>query len=595
MNPAKYSVRKAIIEDPLKPVNNTDPLYRLIMRRSRFLSMMFCLLRHFLIMQWQPQRPLCVSWEKQSKLAVPVSHSVYKKVGIASLIMMTSVFLSNLIGLAREMVIAYVRGAGQEVDAYQLSFLIPEILNHILASGFLSITFIPIFSRYLSEKDESQGWQVFSIIITNFGILLVFLICIAEVFTAGIVSVLAPGYGEPEQIATVVRMTRVILPAQIFFFASGIFMAAQYAKEKFAIPALSPIIYNLGIILGGILLGSRFGMLGFSWGVLSGAVGNFIVQYIGVKRVGMQFQLAFDLKHPDLKKYIVLTIPLMIGLTMTFSREFFFRIFGSYLPPGGIAGINYALKIMLIPVAIFGQAIGTAVYPYLTRFVTENNLAAMNDLLNKTLRYLALVIPVCVLLMVLKNEVVLIIYQRGRFDATATALTADILIFLLAGAFAMAAYTIVPRAYYAVQDTLFPTLYGSITVLLSVPFYFFGLRLYGARGIAIAISLSAILQVMVLYALWNKRSHNPTSRSVYFFYVKMIILSALLGPLLYWFKTSISRGIDTATFYGSILVSALTAAAFMAIMALVAYGLKINEITFVAGQFVNKVKKTFSR
>jgi putative peptidoglycan lipid II flippase len=116
-------------------------------------------------------------------IIIPLSKSVYKKVGIASLIMMASVFMSNLIGLAREMVIAYIRGAGQEVDAYQLSFLIPEILNHILASGFLSITFIPIFSRYLSEEDESQGWRVFSIILTNFGILLVFFICIAEGLT----------------------------------------------------------------------------------------------------------------------------------------------------------------------------------------------------------------------------------------------------------------------------------------------------------------------------------------------------------------------------------------------------------------------------
>ena len=531
--------------------------------------------------------------EIQSKLALPMSQSVYKKVGIASLIMMTSVFLSNLIGLLREMVIAYVRGAGQQVDAYQLSFLIPEILNHILASGFLSITFIPIFSRYLSEEDESQGWQVFSIIITNFGILLVFLICMAEVFTAGIISVLAPGLDDPQLKATVIRMTRIILPAQIFFFVSGLFMAVQYAKEKFAVPALSPIIYNLGIILGGILLGSRFGMLGFSWGVLIGAVGNFIVQYIGVKRIGMKFQLSFNLKHPDLKKYVVLTVPLMIGLTMTFSREFFFRIFGSYLPPGGISGINYALKIMLIPVAIFGQAIGTAVYPFLTKFVAENNIKAMNDLLNNTLRYLALVIPVSVLLMVLKNEIVLIIYQRGRFDAAATALTADILIFLLAGAFALAAYTIVPRAYFAMQDTLFPTIYGSITVLLSVPFYFFGLRLYGAKGIAIAISLSTILQVIVLYMLWNKRSHNAASGRVYFFYAKMIILSALIGPLLYGFKTTILKGIDTATFYGSFLVSALTVAVFMAIMAIVAYGLRINEITYVVGQFVNRLKKTF--
>jgi putative peptidoglycan lipid II flippase len=334
-------------------------------------------------------------------------------------------------------------------------------------------------------------------------------------------------------------------------------------------------------------------MLGFSWGVLAGAVCNFIIQYVGAKRVGMMFQFSFELRHPDLKKYIVLTLPLMIGLTMTFSREFFFRIFGSYLPPGGISGINYALKIMLIPVALFGQAIGTAVYPFLARLVAENNLEEMNNLLNNTLRYLALVIPVSVLLMVLKNEVVSIIYQRGQFDATATALTADILIYLLVGAFALAAYTIVPRAFYATQNTIFPAVYGSIAVLLSIPFYFLGLRFFGAKGIAVAISLSAILQVIVLYMLWNKKSNNTASRQVYFFYTKMIILSALMSPLLVWFKTNILKRIDTMTFSGNVLVSVLTGTAFIAVMAVVAYGLKINEITYVAGQFVNKLKKTF--
>ncbi|MGD9348800.1 MAG: murein biosynthesis integral membrane protein MurJ, partial [Desulfobacterales bacterium] len=498
-----------------------------------------------------------------------MSRSIYKKVGIASAIMMASVLLSNLIGLVREMVIAYFGGAGRDVDAYQLSFLIPEILNHILASGFLTITFIPIFSHYLSKKNESEGWRVFSLILTNFGMLLILLICIAEVYTAEIIAVLAPGIDDAALKITVIRMTRIILPAQFFFFVSGLLMAVQYAKERFTIPALSPIVYNLCIILGGVVLGSRFGLLGFSWGVFGGAACNFLIQYAGAKRVGMVFRLSFELRHPDLKKYILLTFPLMLGLTMTFSREFFFRIFGSYLPPGGISAINYALKIMLIPVALFGQAIGTAVYPFLARLVADHNLEEMNRLLNDTLRYLALVIPVSVLLMVLRNEVVSIIYQRGRFDAAATAFTADILIYLLVGAFALAAYTVVPRAFYATQNTIFPAVFGSIAVLLSLPFYLIGLRFFGAKGIAIAISLSEILQVVVLYMLWNKRSANATSRQVYVFYAKMIVLSAILGPLLVWFKAYVLKGIDTATFAGSVLVIALTGAAFLAVMAVV--------------------------
>jgi len=519
-----------------------------------------------------------------------MSQSVYKKVGIASVVMMASVLLSNLIGLIREMVIAYVRGAGQEVDAYQLSFLIPEVLNHVLASGFLSITFIPIFSRYLVQGEENEGWHIFSIILTNLGIILILLICLAEGFTADIISVLAPGYDEPELTTAVIRMTRIIIPAQFFFFASGLFMAVQFAKEKFAIPALAPIIYNLGIILGGILLGSRFGMFGFSWGVLAGAVCNCVVQYMGAKRLGMKFQISFELNHPDLRRYIVLTLPLMIALTMTFSREFFFRLFGSYLPPGGISGINYALKIMLIPVALFGQAIGTAAYPFMARLVAEKKIEEMNNLMNNTLRYLALVIPVSVLLMVLKNEVVFIIYQRGQFDAAATALTADILIYLLVGAFALAAYTIVSRAFYATQNTLFPAIYGSLSVLLSIPFYFLGLRFFGAKGIALAISLSGILQVVGLYIFWNKRSNNKGSHPVYMFYAKMIFFSALLGPLLAWFKINVLKAVNPATFSESSLVIMLTGSTFILIMGILAYSLKIKEITDVAGKLVTHLK-----
>ena len=281
----------------------------------------------------------------------------------------------------------------------------------------------------------------------------------------------------------------------------------------------------------------------------------------------------------------------MIGLTMTFSREFFFRIFGSYLPPGGISGINYGLKIMLIPVALFGQAIGTAAYPFMARLVAEEKMEEMNDLLNSTLRYLALVIPVSVLLMVLKNEVVRIIYQRGQFDTSATALTADILIYLLGGAFALAAYTIVPRAFYAMQNTVFPAIFGSIAVLLSIPIYYFGLRFFGAKGIALAISLSGILQVVVLYMLWNKRSDNQGSRQVYIFYTKMIFFSTALFPLLSWFKTNVLIALNPATFSGSILVVLLTGATFTLIMGLVAYSLKIKEITDVAGKIVTYLKR----
>ena len=140
----------------------------------------------------------------------------------------------------REMVIASVGGATGHVDAYQVAFILPEILNHVVASGFLSITFIPIFTRYLAAGDKEGGWRVFSLVMTVFGTFLALMIVGAEVFAADLVRLLAPGLSDPALLAAATAMTRIILPAQFFFFTGGLFMAVQFATERFAIAALAP-------------------------------------------------------------------------------------------------------------------------------------------------------------------------------------------------------------------------------------------------------------------------------------------------------------------------------------------------------------------
>ncbi len=520
-----------------------------------------------------------------------MSKKLYKKVGVASIIMMSSVFLSRLMGLPRDMAIAYIGGASGEVDAYQLAFLLPEILNHILASGFLSVTFIPIFSGYLARNREDEGWKVFSVILTCFGALLLVFIGICFVFTPELINILARGRSDPEYQTKIVRMTRIIMPAQFFFFSGGLFMAVQFAKEKFVTPALAPLLYNLGIISGGLVLGPKIGVEGFSWGVLIGAfLGNFAIQFRAAKKIGMRFKLTFDFNHPDLKKYVLLTLPLMLGLTMMFSMEFFMRFFGSYLPAGGIAGLLYGRTILFVLVGLFGQAVGMAAFPYMSRLIAENKLTEMNQLLNRTLRYLALVIPVSVLMMVLRHEVILIILKRGKFDAGATELTAGVLIFLMIGSFALSAYTVVVRGYYAMQNTLFPALFGTAAVLLSLPLYWYGMRIMGARGIALAVSMSSIFQFILLYTLWNRQSKNTESRYVYRFYGRVILFSCLLGIFLAYFKAKALSGIDAATFWGSLQICLITGSLFLAVLWTAGYVFKIREISEPVANSVRKIK-----
>ena len=519
-----------------------------------------------------------------------MSRSLFKKVGIASLIMMGSVFLSRVIGLMREIVIAYAGGADGSVDAYLVAFVIPDILNHAVASGFLSITFIPIFAHYLARHQEEKGWEVFSIILTVFGCLLILGIGLAWIFTPQLIEWVAPGLKGSNYVNLAVRMTRIILPAQFFFFAGGLLMAVQFAKERFFLPALAPVVYNLGIISGGLLLGPRLGMEGFSWGVLAGAfLGNFAIQLWGARKAGLQFRLQLSFGHPDLKRYVRITLPLILGLTMLFSTEFFLKFFGSYLPRGDIASLNYALRIMLILAAFFGQAIGTAAYPFLARLVAENQLAEMNRLLNNTLKYLALIIPFAVLLMVLRYEVVMILFQRGQFDEAATRQTAAALQYLLIGAGAFAVQTVVVRGYYAMQDTLFPAIYSTLAVLLSLPLYFFGMRIMGIRGVALAISLAAVFQVLILYILWNRRTQNPDSRTVYKFYLQSIAVSIGLGFVLHGFRNLLAAYIDIQTFWNALAVVIPTGLLFMGLLALTAYVFRIEA--FIDG--LQRLKSVF--
>lgn len=470
-----------------------------------------------------------------------MTRSVYRKVGIASAIMMASIFLSRIMGLLREMVIAYAGGVGREVDAYQVAFVLPEILNHIAASGFLSVTFIPIFADYAARGREEEGWRGFSAILTVFGLMLAVLIAAAELFAARLVGWVAPGMTDGAAVAQAVRMTRIILPAQFFFFAGGLFMAVQFAKEKFAVPALAPLLYNGGIIAGGLLLARLPGMEGFAWGVLAGAfVGNFVLQYRGARQVGMRLRLSVDFRHPALRAYIRLTLPLMVGLTMMFSTEFFFKFFGSYLPHGGISALNYGLRVMLALVAFFGQAVGVASFPFLARMAAEKRFGELSRLLDDTLRYLSLVIPFSVLLIVLRREVVAILFQRGAFGAAAADLTVRVLPFLLVGAFAFAAQTLVARGYYAMKDTLFPAVYGTLAVLASLPVYLLGLRFLGVGGVALAVSVSAALQVALLYALWNRRIGNTGAGRVYAAFGRQALLSVPLGLLFYGVRNLIA-------------------------------------------------------
>lgn len=429
-----------------------------------------------------------------------------RSISAASLLMMGSVLLSRVLGIVREMVLAGMGGTSAEMDAYVAAFLLPEFLNHLLAGGFMSITFIPLFQARLQQGDTPGAWRLFNNLLCAGTLVMALLVAIAWLFTPHLLALLGERIGgaSPEHVA---RLTRIILPAQIFFYWGALFMAVQFAHQQFFLPALAPLFYNGGIILGGLLLGRRLGVEGFAWGVLGGALaGNALIQALGLRRLRPALAWTLDWRDPGLRRYVWLSLPLVLGLGMQFSNEMAFRLFGAPLGEGALASLNYALRIMWALVGLFGQAVGIASFPFLTRLAVSGQMDEMNQVALGVLRRLLLsVLPVSAVLMVLAPEVVTVVFQRGRFTAESAAQTAPVLQWYLAGAFAFAAMTIVTRCFYALQNTWLPMLASTAVALASLPLYAWLSRLWGAPGIALAGSLGALFQLAVLGWLWVRR------------------------------------------------------------------------------------------
>jgi len=460
--------------------------------------------------------------------------SVSRSISIATVIMMGSVFLSRVTGMFREVTLANLGGASSEMDAYVAAFLIPELLNHFLAGGFLSVTFIPIFQKYLVKNDPDEAWRCFSNLITIGTAAFAVFLPLSILLTPQFLSLTGLKGQDPEVFALTVRLTRIILPAQMFFYWGAFLMAVQYAHQRFFLPALSPLCYNLGIICGGIFLGPRFGIEGFAWGVLIGAfIGNVAVQLPGAVNLKMRYRFRFSLRDPEFAHYVKITIPLIAGLGMTFSNEIFFRYFASFLESGAVASANYALRTMMILVGVFGQAAGVAFYPYLSKLAAEKAYAKMTELLNNMITRIALyLIPLSAIMIALAPQIILILYEHGRFTEESTGQTVPVFTAYLFGAFASAVCILAARPFYAMQKTLLPMIISTTVSLLSVPLYYILSRQMGAMGLGLASSAAMTAQFLILYTIWGKRYGGLQAAGKEVIKLTKIVLISAFGALL---------------------------------------------------------------
>ena len=421
-----------------------------------------------------------------------------------------SVLISRVMGYAREMVLAYQLGAGPEADAYRAAFQLPDILNYFLAGGAFSIAFVPFYTRTREREGEDAATHLLATVLGTMTCLAIGATLLMWVFAEPLVALQFSGVAE-ETRAQTVRLTRIVLPAQVFFVAGGIVRAALMANDRFATQALAPLFYNGAIIIGGGLFGARFGAEGFAWGALVGAaLGPLLVPVLDMGRARIRLGFRFAPWERDFLAFLWVAAPLMLGLSLLTVDEWYERWFGSRVGEGVVAQLGYARQLMLLPVAVVGQAVATAALPALAGLWNAGRREELDRVLLATLRAsLALAALGAAAAFVLAEPIVAVLFERGAFTAEDTAGVAALLRVL---AFAVPAWVlqqVAVRGFYARSDTWRPMLLGTLVAVGSIPLYLALGRRFGGPGLAAAGAIGMSLNALATLLLLRRQHGGP--------------------------------------------------------------------------------------
>jgi len=427
----------------------------------------------------------------------------------ATLLLMSAIMLSRVIGYVREAYIAWAFGAGPATDAYVAGFTIPDWLNYIVAGGTASITFISIYTRFLAQNKEDEAQKTFSIIITVMTVVLTIGIVFAEIFTPQIERHLFSGFN-PDQLELCVHLTRILLPAQIFFYVGGVVSAVLLSRRLFLLPAFGPLLYNVAIILGGVIGSRRFGISSLAYGALVGSfVGPFLINAIGAARIGTGFSISFDVKNPAFREWVRLSIPLMLGVSLVTADDWILRYFASGAV-GDITRLNYAKRLFAVPIAVLGQATSQASLPFFAKLFGEKRLKEFAETVNGSIyRIIAASLLASSFMMAAALPLIDLVYRRGHFlfrDAQETAIYFFWFSFSLAFWSAQGLYS---RAFYAAGNTLTPMIASSLITLASLPVYAALYHGLSTVGLAIASDIGIVANTLALAILLHVRRIVP--------------------------------------------------------------------------------------
>lgn len=426
--------------------------------------------------------------------------------GSAAILLMASAFASGLLGLVRIKYINYLFGAGPAQDAYRAAFKLPDLLSYFMVGGAVSISLVTILNRYREAGDSEGEDRALSVILTTMLVVLAAGVVAAEVFAPQYIWLANKGFrNDPLRTHLCTVMTRLILPAQLFFFIGSSMSSRLQIRKIFIYQAGAPLVYNLGIILGAAFLHRQLGIYSLSVGVLFGVVfGSFLLNSLGAFQTGFHYTPIVDFRAPAFREWFKLTWPLMIGVSLVMFDGFFLNYFGS-LYEGGITLLGNAKDLFSAPFNIIGPAAGAASLPFFASLFQQGRKTDFSRAVSRAVsRLLAMGVLVSAWMVAL-GPWLMDLFRGGRFSRE-NAITITHLFTILAVTLAVwAVQGIYARAFYAASDTITPAITGTVITVASVPIYWALFHALDLRGLALASDIGIVIQTASLAILLHRK------------------------------------------------------------------------------------------
>jgi putative peptidoglycan lipid II flippase len=444
---------------------------------------------------------------------------------------------SRILGVVREQVLAALFGAGNAMDAYNVAYRIPQLVRDLFAEGAMSSAFVPTFTRRLTTEGKPAAWRLGNLVINALVVVTGILVVLGIVFAEPLVDLFAGSYRSvPGKFETTVLLARIMLPFLTFVALAAAFMGMLNSLHRFFIPALSPAMYNVATILCALLLVPvmpAFGLpaiAGIAMGSLLGGAAQLAVQWPPLRKEGFRYRPILDWRDPALLQVLVLMGPGTIGLAATQVNVFVNTVLATGEGTGAVSWLNFAFRLMYLPIGLFGVSIATATLPAVSRHAAQSDEGSVRGTIADGLSLMLMLnVPATIGLIVLAVPIVRVIFERGSFLPTDTAATAAALQFYALGLVGYSIVRIASPTFYALGRNRIPVAVSVVTVLVNAALNILLVRLLGYRGLALGTSIAALFNAAVLMMLLRRELHGIDGRRIADAFLRIAAASAAMG------------------------------------------------------------------